>query len=447
MAAGHERAKEGQAQVSAASTALHELEPNLPSSIAQETPLTTNLEQDAVRNVAENPQPTQGSQARTVNEDSRSSEGTARWHEAFAENESGAQNINKPIHKRFLKPVESETTHEQCQNIRDNGTAGMEEREQASGHRSLGLAQSDQAGLPLPSTGDQRLTSHKDCVDDGVLGYGEKTIGDQEPTRIEEAQLTASDDEDLVPRPRSDDSDLEKEDRPENGSAADEDYQECDIYADDEGLRQFEEVLETLDVTSLEQLALQLRQSQLRKSGNKAVVSSCEADPYPFHDTYNVVFVLRFDDGVEWIARVPGYGASPSALQIEKMDLEYRTMKYIRSKTIFKMPEVYYWSTSTNEVGTHFGLISLVEGVSLWECWQDIDFDEQKRMTAIAGVASEMAKLYPLQFDKTGMLRFDADGKASHVDYEIDPKTYITVRASSGGVLPDRGSGLRLYLD
>lgn len=245
-------------------------------------------------------------------------------------------------------------------------------------------------------------------------------MGGHEPTHIQSAHSTANDDEDPVSRPKSDNSDVDTEDRAQNGSAADEDHPECDIYADDEGLRQFEEVLETLDVTSLEQLALQLRQSELHKSGSKVVVSSCEADPYPLHGTYNVVFVLTFDDGVEWIARVPGYGASPSALQIEKMDLEYRTMKYIRSKTSFKMPEVYYWSTSTNEVGTLFGLISLVEGVSLWECWQDIDFDEQKRMTAIAGVASEMAKLYPLQFDKTGMLRFDADDEASHVDYEIE---------------------------
>jgi len=157
---GHEKAKREPAPISAAFTILHEPEPNPPSLIAQETALSTDLEQGTVGRLADHPQPTQIPQRRTVNDDSYHFEQTYRQDGALAQNGSLAQKTSIVAHKRFLEAVVSETIHEQCQNIREEVPAGMEERSQASGRDSLDLAQSDQAGLPLPFTVGQRLTSH-----------------------------------------------------------------------------------------------------------------------------------------------------------------------------------------------------------------------------------------------------------------------------------------------
>ncbi|KAK5947630.1 hypothetical protein PMZ80_001783 [Knufia obscura] len=185
-------------------------------------------------------------------------------------------------------------------------------------------------------------------------------------------------------------------------------------------LDQFEPVLQNLRLTSLKTVALNLRQ-RLQLEAGESMSTACEVYDEPTCGSYNLVYFIIFDDGVHWVAKIPGYGAAPSPLQKEKMDCEYRTMRFMRSTT-FKLPDVFCWDTSPDTIGAAFGLMSFVPGRSLWDRWQDEEFDQAKCLTAVASVATEMAKLYCVQFSKTGMLRFDGD-RVIGVDYEIEYQT------------------------
>ncbi|KAK5948361.1 hypothetical protein OHC33_010672 [Knufia fluminis] len=315
--------------------------------------------------------------------------------------------------------MENGTSYDNTSNTQDSIQPSLERDEGLSEHCKTGLAEAGSDACKDPEIYDDRIRDGKEHLNENATG--DALLRDEEKTTSNEQEaLPPNEEEDIADNVADQKRSLLKQDAIKDDSSLDDADDVHDIYAEDEGLRRFEEVMESLDVIFLRELALKIRQGMLRESGSRTRVSSCEADSDPLYGTYNLVLVLTFDDGVEWIARFPGYGASPSALQIEKMELEYQTMRYVRSKTGFKMPDVYYWSTNTEEVGTAFGLISMIPGESLGDCWQEADFDEQKRLTAIAGVAAEMAKLYPLQFHQTGMLRFDEQGEVSHVDYEIE---------------------------
>ncbi|KAK5948355.1 hypothetical protein OHC33_010666 [Knufia fluminis] len=176
----------------------------------------------------------------------------------------------------------------------------------------------------------------------------------------------------------------------------------------DPHLAPFLEVIDTLDLDKLKEFALALRQQQLLDCD---CLIGCKCiSKIPKYGSYNLVYIIEFTDGVKWCARVPGYGKKPSKVLGEKMDIEYSTMKYIKTYTSFPVPDVIYWTKDQAEVGAAFALISFVEGTSLSEMWFDHEnFDEEKRLAALESVAMQMRKLYMLQFKKTGMLRWDQE--------------------------------------
>ncbi|KAK5103833.1 hypothetical protein LTS08_003255 [Lithohypha guttulata] len=195
---------------------------------------------------------------------------------------------------------------------------------------------------------------------------------------------------------------------------------EEDGCGDDESdFERFEEVRNAIDLKALRRIALSIRKHILNDAGHPTEDLSCAVHEDTRCGSYNIAFLIIFNDDEWWVAKVPGYGKNPSRLQREKMESEYKTAQYIHSKTTFKMPEIYSWTTDPTVIGVAFGLISFMEGISLWDCWQDPKFDHQNCLRAIGDVAEEMTKLYCLQFQKTGMLRFNGKD-LNGVDYEIE---------------------------
>lgn len=174
-------------------------------------------------------------------------------------------------------------------------------------------------------------------------------------------------------------------------------------------LEDFQTVIEALSLPALTHLALAIRKRYASNADEAKRINWCTVSEKPVFGSFNLVYFLTFNDGVKWVARLPGYGADPSHLQVEKIESEYNTMRYLRANTTFKIPEVFYWDSSTRSVGTACALMSFVPDQAPTQLWPS--FNEKQRLTTIKTVAAEMAKLYCLQFPRTGMLRFDRCGE------------------------------------
>ncbi|KAK5069954.1 hypothetical protein LTR64_007865 [Lithohypha guttulata] len=185
-------------------------------------------------------------------------------------------------------------------------------------------------------------------------------------------------------------------------------------------LAPFRCVIAALDLEKLRQIALAQRRDIVFDADHYL---DCEIDPTPRCGSYNFVYILTFSDGVKWCARVPGCGRHPVKTLAEKMKIEYNTLQYIKHKTSISVPAVYYWTTDVTEAGVVFGLIEFIEGRPLSELWWDKEtFGEEQRVVTLTSIASHMQQLYNIQFDKTGMLRWDSSDPdlPAEVSYELD---------------------------
>lgn len=195
----------------------------------------------------------------------------------------------------------------------------------------------------------------------------------------------------------------------------------AEVMLDDEDLylESFQEVRNSIDLEKLKDFALSLRKNQ---SPGSDQLLDCKVCARPKNGSYNLVYIIAFSDGVQWCARVPGYGKQPTKHLREKMDIEYSTMRYIRRWTTFPAPTVHYWTTGAAEIGVAFALLSFMHGKPLSELWFEREiFGEVKRLATLSSIAKQMQKLYLLQFPKTGMLRCDSDkDKTFEVSHALD---------------------------
>lgn len=77
------------------------------------------------------------------------------------------------------------------------------------------------------------------------------------------------------------------------------------------------------------------------------------------------MYVIEFSDGVKWVARINGKETEFEELDIEKMDTDYQTMRFIKACTSILLPTVFTWETSEGVAGAPFALMSFVEGSQL----------------------------------------------------------------------------------
>ena len=161
-----------------------------------------------------------------------------------------------------------------------------------------------------------------------------------------------------------------------------------------------------------------LRNGKLKHGwGKKKRRLTCAIDETPLHGGFNLVYKVRFSDGVRWALRIPGYGNYGEEEYMDKMNSEYNTMRYIRSKTSIPMPEVYFWDASDEELGTAYAFMEWIEGNPLDECWFETEWrSEDRRLNLLTSIANYMAQLHALNFDQIGTLRFTDKGRFSHVD-------------------------------
>jgi len=101
--------------------------------------------------------------------------------------------------------------------------------------------------------------------------------------------------------------------------------------------------------------------------------------------------------------------------------LPVHAMRFIREKTTIPLPEVYAFdTTSENEIGVPYIVMSFIDGSTVMSMWFDKTGPtplEERRLRTLDTVAQAMSQLQKFQFDRIGSLQFN-NGKDS---IEIGP--------------------------
>ncbi|KAF6219040.1 hypothetical protein HO133_005584 [Letharia lupina] len=198
-------------------------------------------------------------------------------------------------------------------------------------------------------------------------------------------------------------------------------------YQDDDFMRQFGAVLAQLKVGNIGPLAVSVRQNmQARDSTEQTdpsqstdnTVIGCKVSPEPLRGSYNIAYRVLFDDGVEWILKVPANGSHArfDRLAADAMTSEALTMKMIKQSTTIPVPAVHSFDVSSNnEVGCPYILMDFLKGRPLYEGWFDPNASsakrEQFRARALQTTAAAMVQLSTFTLHRGGALRFDSAGQ------------------------------------
>ena len=144
----------------------------------------------------------------------------------------------------------------------------------------------------------------------------------------------------------------------------------------------------------------------------------CKVLPKPLHGSYHLAYRILFDDGMEWILKIPihGHRACFDRLAAEALTSEALTMNMIKQTTTIPIPAVHHFDASAdNVIGCPYILMDFLKGKPLWQGWFDKNASksmlEQFRARALQTLAAAMVQLNQFTIDRGGSLRFDSNGR------------------------------------
>ena len=188
-------------------------------------------------------------------------------------------------------------------------------------------------------------------------------------------------------------------------------------------MRQFAAVLAQLKQENMASLVSYIRQgnenlkTESSSSPNVVPVIGCNVSPKPLYGSFNLAYRVLFDDGLEWILKVPanGHYGCFDHLAAEALKSEALTMSMIKQTTTIPVPAVHAFDASfDNEIGCPYILMDFLKGKPLWQGWFDKEAStstlEQFRARSLQTIASAMVQLSKFTTDRGGALRFDSDG-------------------------------------
>ncbi|KDQ14997.1 hypothetical protein BOTBODRAFT_174195 [Botryobasidium botryosum FD-172 SS1] len=122
--------------------------------------------------------------------------------------------------------------------------------------------------------------------------------------------------------------------------------------------------------------------------------------------SFNKIFLLRFDNSKEAIARISCPIAEPSHLVVLS---EVATLEFCRTRLNLPVPQVYAWNSraSDSDVGAAYIIMEQVPGVSLSERWLDLDAPKNRGLTF--QMIDVEKKFSEIQFSQIGSLYFKED--------------------------------------
>ncbi|CAL1693835.1 unnamed protein product [Somion occarium] len=145
----------------------------------------------------------------------------------------------------------------------------------------------------------------------------------------------------------------------------------------------------------------------LKKVAAEAVGASYCTDIRKTHEgAFNKIFMLRFDNNAELVAKIPTPLVSPPHLCTAS---EVATMDYVRNVMGLPVPKVFGWCSraETTDVGAEYILMEKIDGVCLQDCWQAMNADEAK--AAINDVVDAQCHFAHTRFSQIGSLFYKDD--------------------------------------
>ncbi|KAN0083177.1 hypothetical protein V8E54_002265 [Elaphomyces granulatus] len=132
------------------------------------------------------------------------------------------------------------------------------------------------------------------------------------------------------------------------------------------------------------------------------------------YGAHSLVYVVEFDDGIKYAIRISASAWDGRFTEAAKCSLisQVHTMRFIREKTTIPLPEVYAFdTTSENEIGVPYIVMSFIDGSTVLSMWFDKTGPtplEERRLRTLDTVAQAMSQLQKFQFDKIGSLQFNS---------------------------------------
>lgn len=122
---------------------------------------------------------------------------------------------------------------------------------------------------------------------------------------------------------------------------------------------------------------------------------------------FNKIFLLKMEDGLELVARIPTSIAGPAHYTTAS---EIATMNYVRNQLEAPVPKVFAWASHldvNNTVGAEYIIMEKMRGVSLASCWSSLsNADLSNVMEQIVDVEKQV---FSLEFPKYGSLYYKKD--------------------------------------
>ena len=193
---------------------------------------------------------------------------------------------------------------------------------------------------------------------------------------------------------------------------------------EDPAMHRFAAVLAQLKHGNIASLVSSIRQGD-KGLGNEHSSSStmtsmigCKVLSKPLYGSYHLAYRVLFEDGVDWILKIPenGHHTCFDRLAVEALTSEALTMRMIKKTTTIPVPAVHHFDASSdNEIGCPYILMDFLKGKPVWQGWFDgqasISKLEQFRARSLQTIAAAMVQLSQFTLDRGGSLRFDSDGR------------------------------------
>ena len=191
-----------------------------------------------------------------------------------------------------------------------------------------------------------------------------------------------------------------------------------------EEMPQFAAVLAQVNYHNMAPLASDIRQRtetvyhETFSATNIAPWHGCSVSPEPLNGSYNLAYLVKFEDGAQWIFKIPanGYHACFDRLAEEALTSEALTMRLVKQTTTIPVPTIYHFDASfENVIGCPYILMDFLKGKPLWEGWFDEESSrssvEQFRARSMQTIAAAMVQLSQFTVDSGGFLQFESDGR------------------------------------
>jgi len=186
----------------------------------------------------------------------------------------------------------------------------------------------------------------------------------------------------------------------------------------DEDLDVFKPVLAALQLQRVPSLASAVR---ARRTGISIPIE-CRIISPPLYGCDHICFLIHFVDNVRWLIRIPatGYRGRFDGITARALASEAQTMQLLKHQTTIPVPEVFQFDASLeNELNCPYILMDYINGVALYDIWFDDnaskDILEQRRISILQELASNMVQLDKFAYKNGGQLSFNQEQELTNI--------------------------------